>query len=575
MQTHTNRAQANAPEPTRGLGLKLSVAFSLLTLLLLGLGALALNGMSAMNSATVEVRDNYLPSTMNIGRLSVAIEEVRRWQSRYVITTASDTAERGQLTEKLDGILAAVSEARQKYESLIDAGEERTHYATTFDRVWPALREEVSQTATLKDGRQDAAALALYNGKSRLDFQALMECMDWDMAYDNTAADAASAASRHTYQTTWWLVISGMALTVAISQAVAFGLTRHISGPLSAMTVAMRRLAGDDLDVAIPCLDRRDEIGGMAAAVQVFKENMITGSRLAAEQKTNLAARQQRSVHLDNVVGEFETQICNTVSMLASASTEMEATARSMTENAEQTDQKATAVARAAETSSSGVQTVAAASEQLAASIAEINRQVTASAGLTGRVVQNVRQTDKTVQALAESAGRIGQVVDLINSIAGQTNLLALNATIEAARAGDAGKGFAVVASEVKSLAQQTARATSEIGGQITQVQQATGCAVEAIRQIAGMIEEVGSITTSIAAAVEQQGAATAEIARNVQHTSASTQTVTSNIAGVSQAANDTGAAAAQVLGAAGALSRQAENLSSEVNIFIAKVRAA
>jgi methyl-accepting chemotaxis protein len=251
----------------------------------------------------------------------------------------------------------------------------------------------------------------------------------------------------------------------------------------------------------------------------------------------------------------------------------MEATARSMTGSATQTDRQAGTVARAAEESSLGVQTVAAASEQLASSINEINRQVAASSTLTSRVVSSVRQSDDTVRALSESAGRIGQVVELINTIASQTNLLALNATIEAARAGDAGKGFAVVASEVKSLAQQTARATSEIGSQIAHVQQATGSAVEAMREIATLIEEVSAITGSIAAAVEQQGAATAEIARNVQNTAVSTRTVTSNIAGVSQAANDTGAAASQVLGAAGDLSRQAETLSNKVGRFIASVR--
>jgi len=253
----------------------------------------------------------------------------------------------------------------------------------------------------------------------------------------------------------------------------------------------------------------------------------------------------------------------------------MEATASSMKENAEQTDRQAIAVARAADESSGGVQTVAAASEQLASSITEINRQVASSSSLTTRAVDSVRRTDHTVRALSESASRIGDVVNLITSIASQTNLLALNATIEAARAGDAGKGFAVVASEVKSLAQQTARATDDIAAQIGQVQQASQGAVEAIREIGGLIEEVGAITTSIAAAVEEQGAATSEIARNVQQTAASTRVVTSNISGVSRAANDTGAAASQVLSAAGDLSRQAETLSLEVNKFIDQVRSA
>nr|WP_321986070.1 HAMP domain-containing methyl-accepting chemotaxis protein [uncultured Lichenicoccus sp.] len=341
------------------------------------------------------------------------------------------------------------------------------------------------------------------------------------------------------------------------------------------MTEAMRRLADRDSSTEVPSIGRADEIGRMAAAVQVFKDNMIKADAAALEQEGAREGTALRTTRMESLVGDFERQIGGTVAALAAASTEMEATARSMSGNAAQTDRQATAVAQAAQSSDAGVQTVAAASEELASSITEINRQVSASAMLTGKVVQSIRQTDTTVRALAESAARIGQVVDLINNIASQTNLLALNATIEAARAGDAGKGFAVVASEVKSLAQQTAKATGDIGGQIAEVQQATQGAVEAIKEIAILIEEVGAITTSIAAAVEQQGAATGEIARNVQETAVSTRTVTDNIAGVSRAANETGASAGQVLDAAGGLSRQAETLSSEVSSFLASVRAA
>ncbi len=221
------------------------------------------------------------------------------------------------------------------------------------------------------------------------------------------------------------------------------------------------------------------------------------------------------------------------------------------------------------------MQTVASAAEQLTASISEISRQVLQSSRITERAVADARRTDTVVRALSDGAQKIGDVVGLITSIAGQTNLLALNATIEAARAGDAGRGFAVVASEVKNLAQQTAKATDEIGAQIGQIQTATGEAVEAIRAITGVIEEVSTIATAIASAVEQQGAATAEIARNVQQTAVSAHEVTSNIAGVSQAANDTGAAAAQVLSAAEGLSRQAATLTDEVNEFAAGIRAA
>lgn len=350
---------------------------------------------------------------------------------------------------------------------------------------------------------------------------------------------------------------------------------RGISVPITEMTSAMRSLAQKDLKTQIPSVGRGDEIGGMAEAVQVFKDNMIKADELLTAQEAERAARDRRSAHLESLVRSFETQIGHLAGALSSAATEMEATAQSMATTATQTNQQATTVAAAAEEASAGVQTVASAAEELTSSINEISRQVAHSAQITERAVADGRRTDGIVRALAGGAQKIGDVIALITNIAGQTNLLALNATIEAARAGDAGKGFAVVASEVKSLATQTARATEEIAGQIGQIQASTHEAVEAIKGITAVVEEIGTIATTIAVAVEQQGSATAEIARNVQQAAVSTQSVTSTIAGVSQASNDTGAAASQVLGAARDLSKQAEGLTNEVNGFVAGVRAA
>ncbi len=346
--------------------------------------------------------------------------------------------------------------------------------------------------------------------------------------------------------------------------------------PLRALTATMRKLAARDLTVEIGGATRGDEIGGMARAVQVFKDNMIKADQLAAEQEQMKAvAATTQKVVMNKTADAFQSRVGGLVSMLSSGATELETTAQSMSSIAARTNAQAGTVAAAAEEASVGVGTVAAAAEQLSASIGEISRQVSQSSRITGQAVVDVRRTDAIVQALAQGAERIGHVVGLITSIAGQTILLALNATIEAARAGDAGKGFAVVASEVKGLASQTAKATEEISAQITQIQSSTKEAVDAIRAITGTIEEVSSIAVSIAAAVEQQGAATAEIARNVQQTARSAGEVTTNIGGVSQAATETGAAAGQVLSAAGDLSRQAEQLTREVGGFIAEVRAA
>jgi methyl-accepting chemotaxis protein len=368
-------------------------------------------------------------------------------------------------------------------------------------------------------------------------------------------------------------IMAGFGLLIGLMLAYFIG--RSIIAPVTGMTAAMGKLADGQTATEIPARDARDEIGEMAKAVQVFKDNMIKAAQLAAEQQAERSVKEQRTIRMDALVRGFEAKVGNLVSMLSSGATELQATAQSMSSTATETNQQATTVAAAAEEASVGVATVAAAAEELTASIGEISRQVSQSAKITGQAVANAQRTNVIVQALAEGAEKIGHVVGLITNIASQTNLLALNATIEAARAGDAGKGFAVVASEVKSLANQTAKATEEIGAQIVQIQSATKEAVDAIRGITGPIEEVSAIAISIAAAVEEQGAATAEIARNVQQTAQSAQDVTTNIGSVNQAATATGAAASQVLSAAGDLSRQAEQLTTDVGRFIAEVQAA
>ncbi len=392
----------------------------------------------------------------------------------------------------------------------------------------------------------------------------------WVIASGLYLDDVNAAVWRHAYGQAGWLL-----LIASIAAVIAFLIARNIVRPVRSLTAAMAELAAGNRDAEIPGLDRGDEIGSMAAAVQTFKQDVVRADLLATLQEAERVAKEARAVRLDRLVGTFESNVGSLVQLVASASTELTATARSMADTAEQTDLQAVAVSSAAEEASAGVQTVAVAAEHLGKSVSEIAQQVAQSASMSGHAVEAARQTDAIVRLLADGAQKIGQVVDLIAGIAGQTNLLALNATIEAARAGEAGKGFAVVASEVKSLAQQTALATKEIATQIGQIQDATGQAVEAIRNITSTIEDVSGIANSIAAAVEQQGAATSEITYNVQRTAANTQQVTSNIEGVSQAASLTGTAAAQVLSAAGELSRQAEQLSVEVQDFVTGVRAA
>ncbi|MBF0305358.1 MAG: HAMP domain-containing protein [Alphaproteobacteria bacterium] len=381
----------------------------------------------------------------------------------------------------------------------------------------------------------------------------------------------ASAAISAAVTTT--IVVS--LISVVFGMLAAWLIGTGISNPIQAMTHAMTVLAGGDKTIVIPATDHKDEVGDMAQAVQVFKDNMIRADQLAAEQEQARVAREQRTRKVESLTQEFDKSSGGALDSVSSAATQLQSTASSMTATAEETSRQATAVAAAAEQASSNVQTVASAAEELSSSISEISRQVATAARIAGQAVDEARRTDAMVQGLADAASKIGDVVNLINDIASQTNLLALNATIEAARAGDAGKGFAVVANEVKSLANQTAKATDEIGAQITAVQGATRQAVEAIQNIGRTIGDISEINTTIASAVEEQGAATQEIARNVQQASSGTQEVTSNISGVTQAAGETGHAASDVLNASNELGRQASILRNFVQKFLEDVRTA
>jgi methyl-accepting chemotaxis protein len=372
--------------------------------------------------------------------------------------------------------------------------------------------------------------------------------------------------------------VAALLVLAAVAAASAFLVVmvrRRICRPIVDITASMSRLAGGDASGEIPASDRDDEIGAMAAAVQVFKDSMIKADRLAAEQAVENDAKMRRARVIDDLTKTFESKVGELVSGLSSSSATMEQTARSMSSTATATNRQAGVVGDASKQTSTNVQMVASATEELTSSIAEISRQVAQSAQISARAVEDARRTGDTAQSLASGAQKIGDVVTLIQNIAAQTNLLALNATIEAARAGDAGRGFAVVASEVKSLAGQTAKATTEISEQVAAIQGASDQTVAAIRNVADVIAEIDQIGSAIASAIEQQGSATKEIARNVQQAAQGTQEVTSNISGVQQAANETGAASTQVLGAAEQLSQQSKDLASQVNRFLADVRAA
>ncbi|AHY49191.1 methyl-accepting chemotaxis protein [Bradyrhizobium japonicum] len=386
-------------------------------------------------------------------------------------------------------------------------------------------------------------------------------------------ANAAEVATRDAVRL--WMMIA-FAVTVVVLAVVGFFLGRSISKALSGMVGAMTRLARGELSIAVPGAGRNDEIGEMAGAVEVFRTNMAEAERLRAEQaEADARGRERRKADMHRLADGFEGAVGEIIDTVSSAATELEASSNALTQAAERGNGLATAVAAASEEASANVQSVSSASEEMTTSISEISRQVQESARVADVAVEQAQRTNARVAELTKAAGRIGDVVELINTIAGQTNLLALNATIEAARAGEAGKGFAVVATEVKALAEQTAKATGEIGQHIGAIQTATQDSVGAIKEIGDTIARMSEISSAIAAAVEEQGAATQEISRNIQHAAHGTSEVSANIGNVQRGAGETGAASAQVHSAAQSLSQESNRLKSEVARFLESVRAA
>ncbi|KQT73580.1 chemotaxis protein [Methylobacterium sp. Leaf465] len=552
---------------------KLAVPSLILILVAVGLVVLARANLDTLGRNTTQIVDVRAARLSLAQQLALAVDEAVIAEKNTIIETdaalmqqdfAHYQASRKAALEASDRLLALADTPERRAILQGVRGELEAFFATADRSIALGLRNENAAAAQISKQEVRPARLTIARSVAA---RVAANLRDLEIA-KQAAAETAESATRTLIVT----ATLGLGVAVGLLALITlYGVTR----PLAAMTAAMGRLAAGDLAVTVSGTERRDEVGLLARALQVFKDNALEARRLAEAQAAEDAAKMRRAQRLDALTQAFEGNVSILTQGLAGAATEMEATAQSMSSVAAQTNQQTVIVAGAAEETSANVQTVAAASEEMSASVQEIVSQVSLSARIADQAVENAQRTDATVRRLAGTTERIGAFVEVISSIAAQTNLLALNATIEAARAGEAGRGFAVVASEVKELAGQTAKATGEIGERITEIRTATQEAITDIETIGRIIGEMSSTAASIAAAMEEQGAATQEITRNVQEAARGTEEVTTNIAGVRDGAGQTGAAASQVLSAAQELARHSETLTRAVGGFLADVKAA
>lgn len=514
-------------------------------------GSKLLRGVTSLNRAEFRIAAD--PSRNTVSELRTLIEDERN-QFRDTIASLKETADAEQDRE-LDAIFA-------DYETYGASVADSVEFAAQNDGSdIDGLRDQLTRTALAH--RQDASAL---NDIIRRYLE---------ISENRMATLAVNSAELFTATRSGMLVFS--VLAIAIGFGLGFYISRRgIITPIRGIVGVLKELADGHLDTKLYGVGRRDEIGEIAATMQVFQKNMLRTKQLEeeAEEKERLA-EERRIAQLNKMADDFENTVGGVVSVVSSAAIELETAAETLTTTLEETNSQATTVASASNQASTNVETVAAACEELASSISEIGQQMQNAANIAGTADENSTQTRITAEQMVASVQKIGEVVTLIQDIAAQTNLLALNATIEAARAGDAGKGFAVVASEVKNLATQTGKATEDITKHIAEVQEVTQTTAKAIQSISNVITEVRNTATSVSAAVEEQDAATQEIARNVSQASEGTGAVNSAIIQVTEAAQDGGQAANEVLASARELSRSADTLRNEVNNFVAAVRAA
>ncbi|MGJ5069610.1 methyl-accepting chemotaxis protein [Bradyrhizobium oligotrophicum] len=554
--------------------LKIIAVIAFMLVAMSGLGLLAVRSMQSINVRTVDIATNWLPSVRVLGALRADINVYRLTLRAHVMALSAEA--KANVDKRMAAMLDNVRKDIRTYEPLISDPEEHRLYEA-WKKAWEKYTVEADKVLDVSRnsvGRLPDDIEGLFRGTGVASAESenlLIKAIELN---DKGAATATQEAVDG-YNSAFWIMATILIATIAAGIGVGFYLVQDVSAGIASIIRPMQALGQGDLSAEVPHRGEPTEMGAMADTLQVFKEALIAKKEADERAAADAEAKIERGRRVDNITRQFETTIGEIVQTVSSASTELEHSAGALSSTASRSQEISTQVAAASEEASTNVQSVASATEELSSSITEISRQVQESARMAQEAVSQARQTNDRVGELSKAAARIGDVVELINSIAGQTNLLALNATIEAARAGDAGRGFAVVASEVKALAEQTAKATGEIGQQIGSIQAATQESVGAIRDISGTIEKLSEISSAIAAAVEEQGAATQEISRNVQQAAHGTQQVSSNVVDVQRGATETGSASSHVLSAAKSLATDSDRLKREVASFLQSVRAA
>ena len=550
----------------------LTAVVGVLLTFLVALGWTAERQLEKIDAVSKEIASDWLPSVRALGEVRYDMTRYRVTVFRHVLNKDEKLLEEAEKLMESD--LRHLEAAIIRYEALIDNAEER-EILERFRPLWAKYVAGQQKIVELSRKGDDQTATGLLNA-SKAEFDAALAVIDHDVEMnDRGAAEAVKRAeAAHDFGIRMILVVGGIALLIGIG-AGAFVIV-GVSGPLRALTDAMKSVAGGRLDTHIPSIESKNEIGDMARTLVVFRDGLAETERLrAAQVEKDKAAEAQMVAERQRIADRFMSTMGALAQKFVRSSGEVADAARNLSATAEETSRQAGAVSEAAEEASANVQTVAASTEELAASVREITNQVGHSTRVADTAAEEAASTEANIRVLSDAAEKIGDVVNLIKDIAGQTNLLALNATIEAARAGEAGKGFAVVASEVKQLAAQTARATDEIAMKIGEIQSATAETVGSIGRIVSTIGTIREVTSAISGSVDQQGLATQEISGNTHRAAEGASHVTDNITGVGRAAEMTGAAATELMGLSGSLSTQADELTEQVEVFVKTLRSA